>query len=257
MITNQNKFNSIGAFARQSPLFAGIWTWSRGGGWDGPYIKNEFWCELNAWVTAQWAKDVRQSEETVFNRFAVEKLGLKDGDVEKFRRLCLLSADAVLRGKSGVYRELPPWWSRDDGINRPGLSADPAVRKRIAEQQQESVEMWREIVKLAGEINFADSDTADYVKVSSTYGLDLYRIYQAYINLNLAGLKANPEELRELLKKYDAAWDDYRKLAKDHPNCASLYEEHGARFGPGDGLEKVVAEFRRKAGNKQQMAAVQ
>ena len=255
--TNQNKFNSIGAFARQSPLFAGVWTWSRGGGWDGPYIKNEFWCELNAWVIAQWARDPRQSEESIFNRFAEEKLGLKGSDVEKFRRICLLSADAVLRGKSGIHRELNPWWSRDDGINRPALPADPAVRTSIAAQQREAVEMWQEIVRLAGEIHFANTETADFVKVSSSYGLDLYRIYQAYINLNLAGLKADPEELRDLLKKYDAAWDDYRELLKDHPNCASLYEAHGARFGVGDGLDKVVAEFRRKAGTKQQMAAVQ
>jgi hypothetical protein len=247
---SQGKFNSIGAFARQSPLFAGVWTWSRGGGWDGPYIKNELWCELNAWVMAQWAKDPRQSEEAVFNRFAEEKLGLKGSDVGKFRKLCLLSADAVLRGKTGTRRELSPWWSRDDGINRPTLPADPAVRTSIAAQQREAVEMWQEIVTLADEIHFADPDTADFVKVSSSYGLDLYRIYQAYINLSLAGLKADPKELGDLLKKYDAAWNDYRELSKAHSNCASLYEAHGARFGNGDGLEKVVAEFRRIAGTK-------
>jgi len=111
--------------------------------------------------------------------------------------------------------------------------------------------MWQEIVRLAGEIHFADPETADFVKVSSGYGLDLYRIYQAYINLNLAGLKADPKELDDLLWKYDAAWNDYRELAKAHPNCASLYEAHGARFGGGDGLEKVVAEFRQKDGTKQ------
>jgi len=131
---SQGKFNSIGAFARQSPLFAGVWTWSRGGGWDGPYVKNELWCELNAWVMAQWARDPRQSEEAVFNRFAEEKLGLKGSDVGKFRKLCLLSADAVLRGKTGTRRELSPWWSRDDGINRPALPANPAVRTSIAAQ---------------------------------------------------------------------------------------------------------------------------
>jgi hypothetical protein len=24
--------------------YAGIWTWSRGGGWIGPYLPDEFWC---------------------------------------------------------------------------------------------------------------------------------------------------------------------------------------------------------------------
>jgi len=256
--TNQTGFNSIGAFARQSPLFAGIWTWSRGGGWDGPYIKNELWCELNAYVMAQWARDPRQSEESVFNRFAQEKLGLNEGDdVKKFRQLCLLSADAVVRGKSGIRRELNPWWSRDDGINRPRLPANPAIRESIAVQQQEAVKTWQEIVKLAGEIHFTNNDTADYVKVSSSYGLDLYRIYQAYLNLNLAGLKADPAELKALLKTYDEAWADYRELAATHANCPSLYQEHGARFGMGDGLEKVVAEFRTKAEVKVKLAGAQ
>jgi len=245
--TNQTQFNSIGAFARQSPLFAGIWTWSRGGGWDGPYIKNELWCELNAYVMAQWARDPRQSEASVFTRFAQEKLGLKGDDVKKFRRLCLLSADAVLRGKSGIHQELSPWWSRDDGINRPRLPADPLTRISISKQQEAAVTIWQEIVRLAGEIHFANRDTADYVKVSSNYGLDLYRIYQAYINLTLAGLKADPAELRALLKTYDEAWNDYRELGATHANCPSLYLEHGARFGRGDGIEKVVAEFREKA----------
>ncbi|RYY22299.1 MAG: hypothetical protein EOP41_07340, partial [Sphingobacteriaceae bacterium] len=35
---------------KQNPLYAGVWTWSRGGGWGGPFVKNEFWPELNAFV---------------------------------------------------------------------------------------------------------------------------------------------------------------------------------------------------------------
>lgn len=254
--TNQAGFNSVGAFARQSPLFAGLWTWSRGGGWDGPYIQNELWCELNAWVLAQWARDPRQSEASVFHRFAKEKLGLADEDAEKFRRLCLLSADAVLRGKAGVHRELSPWWSRDDGINRPQLPANPDLRRQIAAYQREAVQRWQEIVRLAGDIHFADPETADFIQVSASYGLDLYRIYEAYIKLNLAGLKSDPMVLGDLLNQYDAAWSDYRELSKAHPNCPSLYEAHGARFGMGDGLETVVAELRQKAVTQPAAAAV-
>ncbi len=46
---------SIRDIYQRSPLLAGIWTWSRGGGWEGPYIKDEMWCDLNAWIMAQWA----------------------------------------------------------------------------------------------------------------------------------------------------------------------------------------------------------
>jgi len=57
-----------------------------------------------------------------------------------------------------------------------------------------------------------------------------------------------------LLKTYDKAWEDYRELAATHTNCPSLYQEHGARFGTGDGIEKVVAEFRQKAEAKPRLA---
>ena len=80
---------------------------------------------------------------------------------------------------------------------------------------------------------------------------------RAYLNLNLAGLKADSAELKALLKTYDEAWADYRELAATHANCPSLYQEHGARFGMGDGLEKVVAEFRTKAEVKVKLAGAQ
>jgi hypothetical protein len=107
-----DKLKSIGEFARTSPLFAGIWIWSRGGGWQGPYIKNELWCDLNAWVMAQWANDVKQSEESVFDRYATEKLGIKGEDIARFRKLALLSADAVVRGQASTMSDISPWWTR-------------------------------------------------------------------------------------------------------------------------------------------------
>ena len=35
--------------------FRGVWTWTRGGGWWGPYIHgHEFWVDLHAQVLARW-----------------------------------------------------------------------------------------------------------------------------------------------------------------------------------------------------------
>ena len=50
-----NSIRCVRDLYQQSPLLFGIWTWSRGGGWEGPYLKNELWPDLNAWVMAQWA----------------------------------------------------------------------------------------------------------------------------------------------------------------------------------------------------------
>ena len=43
--------------------FAGVWTWSRGGGWEGPYIPNELWCELNAYVIAKYAENPKRRKK--------------------------------------------------------------------------------------------------------------------------------------------------------------------------------------------------
>jgi beta-glucosidase-like glycosyl hydrolase len=239
-------FASIGSFARGSPLFAGIWTWTRGGGWDGPYIRNELWCDLNAWVMAQWARDPAQAEEAVFNRYATQRLGLQGDDVGRFRRLCLLSADAVLRGKSGTHADFSPWWSRDDGINRPELPTEPEKRNRIVAEQREAVRMWGQIVGLADEIRFPNTVDASYVRVSARYGLHLYRIYAAFVEMNIVGPEGDLRAIARLLADYDAAWRDLRSLAAEHPECATLYREAGARFGWGDGVDKRVAEFRRR-----------
>jgi hypothetical protein len=60
-------------------LCAGVWTWSRGGGWEGPFLKNELWCELNTYVVAKFAQNPARSEEEIFNEFA-------RGEAEAFGR---------------------------------------------------------------------------------------------------------------------------------------------------------------------------
>lgn len=240
------RIRSIRQLTEKDRLFAGIWTWTRGGGWQGPFIKNELWPDLNAWVMAKWANDSRQSEEKVFLDYAKSQLKLDDADAAKFRKLCLLSADAVVRGKCGTRREMSPWWSRDNGINRPELPKDPAKLESLLAQQQQAVDLWREVVRLAREIRFPDPQTRDYVVVSSEYGLGLYRIYQAVVELTAA--ENNPAALRRWLPIYDQAWADYRKLPDTSPQCASLYDEKSAPIGPvGEGIEKLVPRLRQRA----------
>ena len=81
-------------------LIRGVWTWGRGGGWQGPYITGggngiggalgggaagEFWEDMNAYVVSQWvaaqlaAGDTTAaplSEEVLFQRYCTDVLGL-------------------------------------------------------------------------------------------------------------------------------------------------------------------------------------
>jgi len=53
-----------------SPQLAGVWTWSRGDGWAGPYIPNEFWVKLNAWVISHFGRQPGRREPELFEDYA-------------------------------------------------------------------------------------------------------------------------------------------------------------------------------------------
>ena len=235
-----------------NPLAVGISTWSRGGGWKGPYLTNELWCDLNVYVIAKWAQNPKRSEEEVFHQFATKVLKLDEDDASKFRRLALLSADAVYRGKRSTHNDITPSWTRDQYIDRPPLPKDSRSWPQFLQEKDEAVQMWTEIDTLARAIRFPDSTTKEYAEVSSRYGLDLYRIYRAGFHLAALGLDGDRAQIKEWIVEYDAAWADYKKLKAEHSSCATLYVDKGFRYEPAvgalekEGIGAMVDEFRQK-----------
>jgi hypothetical protein len=222
----EERINSIQEFLDTKPeLYAGVWTWSRGGGWDGPYIKDELWCDLNSWVMAQWGQNTDKSEEFIFNRYATERLHLEGDDVAKFRKLCLLSAEAVVRGRNSTYRDMNPWWTRDQGIAWPMVVEGVFEQKRNLNQKDESIAKWKQIVKLAKSIDWKDEETKNHAIGSSEYGLKLYKIYRTLVYMKYADDNGNSKDVKKWIKKYDKAWAGYNKLADKYSAIATLYTE--------------------------------
>ena len=225
-------------------LCAGVWTWSRGGGWEGPYIRNELWCELNAYVIAKFAENPARSEADIFNEYAREKLKLQGDDVNKFRALNLLSEQAVLRGQlTTLGAKINVWWARDHFLNEPDLSdfiKKGLVEKAIAEKAK-SVAMWRKMEQLAHEIHFADTNTQEFVEVSCTYGRIKYEIIeQAWTVLFTAKLgeisgNYDREKIHAAIVRYDTLWQEWRTLAKNHAECATIDKDIGFDYKPGIG----------------------
>lgn len=225
-----SQINSLREFVETKPeMYAGVWTWSRGGGWGGPYIQNEMWCDLNAWVMAQWAKDTKQSEVSIFNRYAKERLNLKEADIDAFRKLCLLSAEAVVRGRNTTYGDMNPWWTRDQGIGWPAPPKDTIAQKRNLQQKNESISKWKEIVKLAESIQWNSERTREYAIGSSKYGLNLYKIYQSLVFLADAESKGDKGGMKKWIQAYDHAWLSYNNLPEEFPSLATLYTKEYSR----------------------------
>lgn len=222
----EEAINSLEEFIKERPdLYAGIWTWSRGGGWEGPYIENEMWCDLNAWVMAQWATNPKQTEAHIFNRYAKERLKLEGDDIAAFRKLCLLSAEAVVRGRNTTHGDMNPWWTRDQGIGWPVVAKDAISQKRNLEQKNESIAKWEEIVKLAKSIKWNNTVIRKYAIGSAEYGLLLYEIYRSLVYISDAESKGNTKRVQKWIKVYDAAWAAYNKLPEKNDAVATLYTQ--------------------------------
>ncbi|MEI6754929.1 MAG: hypothetical protein WCK78_17415 [Paludibacter sp.] len=231
-LRKENKIASIGELREKSTLMTGLWTWSRGGGWEGPYIQNEFWPELNVYVLSQWAQNTKESEAIIFNRYAREKLSLSEKDVQKFRRLALLSEKAILLGRrSQKYpTAVNTWWTRDQYISFPSIPSGKDSVLNILAEKDESVKLWKEMVGLSGEIQFKDKQTASFVKVSTLYGLQLYEIYRSLFYLTAIQKGIIPmKEKAYWMEIYEKAWKNYTNLAQENPDCPTLYDRDVVR----------------------------
>ena len=236
---------------KNSPNFRGIWSWSRGGGWVGPYISNEFWCRLNANVISKWALNTGRSEEEVFN-LVMKEAGIKGKSAKRFRELALLSAKAVIRGHSSVklpFQTSWTWWMRDEFLagsdpnpNPKQFSSEGLLYKAFTQYHKdglldaavqekfEAVELWKKIEKLSRKVRMTDKEDQEYVQVSSLYGLLLHHIIAEgwkVMALGFEGDKTGKYDIKEMnvaIFNYDKYWRQYEDFKKANPTAASLYK---------------------------------
>ena len=242
---NASQIRSIRDVYSRSPLLYGIWTWSRGGGWEGPYIKNELWCDLNAWVMAQWALNPGASEQSIFNRYATERLGLPAGQVAGFRQLCLLSAQAVYRGTRSTGNFLDDYWTRDQYFRFPPVITNATNRQTVLNDQDAAVSMWQQIVPLAASLTPPDARNQQTLASSAVYGLRLYEMYRSVVNMSMLTSSGDPWLNKYWLARYDESKANYNALAAQYPDTtASFYVEPSQRTGVGEDPVSALARFR-------------
>lgn len=221
-----------------NPKILGIYSWSRGGGWYGPYITNELWPDLNSFVLARVVANPECGEEAAFRVYASDCLGLAGGDIDRFRELCLLSARGLLKGRQCAAFDcllnesvLPTaCWMRDDrlgGSEQLGLVlqtlADQGKMDEALSEKAEAVRIWEQIVDLAETIGWPAGAKGEFVKLSSVYGLRLFRVVHHGWEVLIEGFRGtDPAALAGKIRSYDEAWTSYRELAKS-PQCPSLY----------------------------------
>ena len=223
--------------------FAGVFTWSRGGGWNGPYIKDELWCELNAYVVSRWAQNAGPSEEAVFDEYA-SKLGLTGAQVVRFRRLALLSCAGVLHGQySTVLRLSNLAWTRDQYLGGSDLELASdfqtiihrGLTGRVLAEKAYGAAIWQDVMALAEGITLDDAAASEYVRVSSRYGVLLHSIIEHGWAVMLKGTEGDRTKsydratMLKHLRAYETAWTALDALRDAHGLCATLYVPYSLR----------------------------
>ncbi len=245
------------------PNFAGLWTWTRGGGWKGPHIKNEFWCALNAFVLSQWAQDPARSEEDIFREFSEKELKLQGDDIDLFRELCLLSAQGVLRGQYSLFGNVNLGWNRDQymgGLPQLGGNFNSFIKQGkvgdVLAEKEEAVTLWRRIETLSRQINVRDAATKEFILTSCTYGRIKYEIIAkgwTVMLLGMAGDKIGQYDkprMAAAIVAYDRLWEEWKQLEASSPSCSSIYKNHYCRYVsqkgmfPASGMNDSVDKYR-------------
>jgi len=240
--TPQSGYKGL-ADIRNHPNMKGVWTWSRGGGWVGPFITNEFWPRLNAFVISRWMNSQNVSEEQIFEQFMVEN-GVAPGSRRMFRELCLLSAKAVLRGHNSAtldWNSRWVWWMRDEflsGTDGPILKSAfeklyaSSLLDEAVEEKYQAVRLWAKIEALSLKIKIRSKEDEKYLRTSSRYGHLLHEIIAEGWNVMALGYvgdktgKYDIDKIKSSIDRYDRAWESYRNLKSSDPSAATLYRPY-------------------------------
>lgn len=239
-------------------LMKGIWTWSRGGGWGGPYITNEFWLELNAHVLAGWANDPSCSEEKLFGAFARKK-GLSKAETDMFRKLCLLSEEGVLKGQYSALGGVYVNWTRDDAVTGDFFLKsyfDRIIQENrmddYLKEKEEAICIWKEIERISRTLHFPSEELNHFIRISSTYGRIKYEFLAVAWEIMLCGyvagktgLSLDSKRMAENIRKYDYLWEEWNKLFQENLDCPSLYKDTFSFFGGEVGIKSTVDYYRR------------
>jgi hypothetical protein len=242
-------------------LLCGVNTWSHGGGWQGPYITNEIWTDLNTYVVSHWAQNTKRTEEELFYKFAA-KLNITGMQADIFRQIALLSIEGVRKGQCNSFTMNNKWWSRDEFFS---VSDNKEVirqilkenlQSKILAEKAEASAIWNQIEALSNELIVNDSSVQEAIRVSCTYGRIKYElIEQMWIlmiedaNSTMTGT-LNRDIVNRSIHRYDELWNEWKNLKQSSRECATLYTDMAFRNNKVGSIGKLVDNLRYKIKEK-------
>lgn len=129
------------AQAAQQVNLAGLWAWVRGGGWGGPFTKNETWIDANVFAVPRLADDPTTDVQDLAKNWLGERLGVDDEAIAGRIMQILEHSPEFIRQAFyiGPYarQKTDPWHPAADWIQDDLLDARAAWRivQRLSDAQ--------------------------------------------------------------------------------------------------------------------------
>lgn len=237
------------------PQFAGVWTWSHGDGWAGPYKTHEFWTDLNAYVIRQFGLRPGRPEKEIFDKYCREQLQLDAEQTARLRELLLLATSATYHGQESALFKSSSWWCRDEYLTAINLKAvvERHLEDKVLQEKAQAVADWKRVEHLARQLRLKKAADQEFVEVSSSYGRIKTAIIEQIWTMQLLAAqgKAGEASMAAAIRRYDDLWSEWRQLKADHACCPTLYRDDKAvHCGPP--FNQVLAKYRQQVQSKTQ-----
>ncbi len=225
---------------------AGLWAWVRGGGWGGPFVKNEHWIDANVFAVPLLAEDPQADPRVLAEQWVRDRLGFKDDAVAHVVRLLEDSPDFVMQafylgpfasGRTNPWHPNADWvqddlldtrsaWRIIQSLNETQLdqlmnekqeAADAIGRHRAALQQVVSDRRHHELDPLVNTLLYTESFFE--VLRDLVWGLVAYRRFQK------TGDRALAEIVKQKLFASQDHWNHHTQRFGSLPGAATAFRE--------------------------------
>ncbi|MEX0774934.1 MAG: hypothetical protein WD042_04365 [Phycisphaeraceae bacterium] len=226
---------------------AGLWAWVRGGGWGGPFTKNEAWIDANVVAVPLLADDPKIDAATLADKWIRQRLRVTDDRAaEALGKILADSAQFVLKGfYIGPFarQRQVPWHPNGDWIQDDLIDVQAAWRmiQRLPDSELDQVVQEK---KEAVEQVAADSALLQQVMTDSTRNAleplvnTLHYAESLFETLRdlLAGLAAfrryqrtrdasHAATARQRLLAAQSYWNHHSQRHGSLPGCATAFRE--------------------------------
>lgn len=228
---------------------AGLWAWVRGGGWGGPFIKNETWIDANVFAVPKLAEKPDADPAAIAQQWIERRLGTRKKAARELisailDRSAQVTADLFYIGPFALQKS-DPWhpnadWVQDDLVDAhalwriiqrlPASAHDAVVEEKVRaarslsrdrHELQQLVEgrAFRELEPLVATLMYAES-LAEAMR-------DLVAGFVAFRRWRKHGQDADADTARRSLYHAQAHWNHHVQRVGPMPGVATPFREAG------------------------------